>query len=281
MSPEPRKMTEPLSEEAGGPALWQRQPRVAIDQLFLSEKFKIGSLTITRCGSGFIKNLLYRLDNGKSHKAAMDIHDYGDDLARGSALSNVEFREYINFTVVRNPVDRFLAFYFGRIVGRNRYKYEWLFEAIKSDGGPEDRPISLEEHRQYCDFLIDWMERSFQGDTSEKPNALWMPQRIRINTARAINAKVLTLDGLNDQLFVLLGDRVENLRAQIAETPRTRMHERMFPKSELLSKDILSKINRIYRHDRQIWMAAREAWSDVDMSVADPSEAPELSGELS
>ena len=273
-------MPDDLPEEAGGPAVWQRDPRVAIDQLFLSEKYKIGSLTITRCGSAFVKNFLFWLDHEEPHPGALNIHDYNDELPRGDTLTDGQAEDYLNFIIVRNPVDRFLALYFGRILGRERPKFKWLLDAIEQDGGPTEHPISLEEHRAYCKFLIGWIERTFHGEVDQKPNALWLPQRLRVNTARAITAKILTLDGLNDQLFVLLGARIENVRAQMARTPRARPQDRLFPKNELLTKDILDDINRVYAHDRHIWLSARNAWSDVDMGFADEDEVPQLASKL-
>lgn len=269
-----------IPEHAGGPALWKRDPRVALDQLFLSRKYGIGAFTITRNASAFIKNLTYVLDNNRPHPNSLNIHDHNDTLPRGNELSDDEGLSLLNFTVVRNPVDRFFSFYFSRLVGREQYKYEWIHDAVKADGGPEMRPISLEEHRRYCAFLVRWVERSLQGQVDEKPNPLWMPQRVRVNTARSIRAKVLTVEGLNDQLYMLLANRVPEIEDKLRATPRPRHQDRLFAQEELETDEILEHLHRIYAYDLEIWNRAIVAWEAVDMSSPNESHVPVLGPRL-
>lgn len=273
-------MTDEVPEHAGGPALWQRDPRLAIDQLFLSRKYRVGVFTITRNASAFLKNLIYVMDHNRPHAEALNIHDHNDTLPRGEELSDEEGHSYLNFTVVRNPVDRFFSFYFSRLVGREQYKHEWIHDAVKADGGPQMRPISLEEHRTYCAFLVGWVERTLKGETAEKPNPLWMPQRVRVNTARAIRAKILTVEDLTAQLHMLLGDRVPGLDGYLAKTPRPRHNDRLFPQKELETDTVLEALHRIYAFDLEIWRRARDAWQTVDMSTPGADYVPLLSRKL-
>lgn len=273
-------MTEEIPEHAGGPALWERDPRLAIDQLFLSRKHRIGVFTLTRNASAFLKNLMYVMDHNRSHADSLNIHDHNDDLPRGEELSDEEGDIYLTFTVVRNPIDRFFSFYFSRLVGREQYKFEWIHDAVKADGGPQMRPISLDEHRRYCEFLVGWIDRTLKGETAEQPNPLWMPQRVRVNTARAIQAKVLTVEGLNDQLFMLLGNRVPDFEKHLAGTPRPRHQDRLFPQEELETDTVLEGLNRIYAVDMEIWRRTRAAWDAVDMSEPDADRVPQLARKL-
>ena len=91
--------------------------------LFTTRRVPLFYLQITKCGSTFLRNLLYRLDHDTPHEDSARIHAYPQDFLMADVVPPeiITSSPYL-FAVVRDPVDRFLSRYSDKLVNlENRF----------------------------------------------------------------------------------------------------------------------------------------------------------------
>lgn len=259
-----------------------KSDREIADWLFISETRPIAYLSIAKCGSTFVKHLLWHIDHGEIHESGIEsdtaIHDFDDRLPRGTALAveDVQANPYA-FTIVRNPVDRFLSLYFDKVAGDHDPGFEWFRKIMAGVDGIIADPRTVEDHRANCLAMIAWIGRNLAGQTAAPLNNHWRQQRVRVNMARKLNLAVLTLDGLNGQLRVLLGGIVPDIGDHLRAVTARNKVPRPISKAEIRTDELVAAIRSVYSHDHRIWTDAKTAWSRIDKSQPDPAAAPRLS----
>jgi hypothetical protein len=220
-------------------------------------------LFIPKCGCTFVKNLIWRLDHGQAYHDPKRIHDVMEGFARASAfgLDEAAIRaEEHAFTILRNPVDRFLSLYFDKVVGSGWEKYVPLRAVLMRHGlNPEAQ--TPEEHRRNVMIMIDWIEVNLAGENELPREAHWTPQWYRSDVMRGFDLKLLTLTNLDQRLAFLLGDLVPGIGGIMAEMERyaTNSKER---KDQVLDQKAKARINHVYRRDREIFERLRDLWRD-------------------
>ncbi|MEO0387752.1 MAG: sulfotransferase family 2 domain-containing protein [Pseudomonadota bacterium] len=245
--------------------------RDVADQLFLCRSYPTAFLSTPKCGSTFVKHLFWQIDTGAPHQTAdgigTEIHRFDSQLPRGDrvTLDWVTASEHA-FCIIREPIDRILSLYWDKMHSNRDPAWRWFRERLSRVEGFVEVPESAADHAGNCLIMVDFIRANLRGETDVRLNNHWRPQQMRINMARTIRLKALTLDGLEDQLFVLLGDLIPDLRVHMARVASRNVVPRPIPRAALMTEPLTKSINKLYWPDAAAWRAAKAAWDGVDMS---------------
>jgi len=245
-------------------ALMAEKKKADPERLLSCRNLPIRYLFIPKCGCTFVKNLIWRLDHGQTFHNPKRIHDVMDDFARASAfgLDDVAIRaEEHAFTILRNPVDRFLSLYFDKVVGSGWQKYVPLRATLQRHGLNVEA-ATPEEHRRNCMIMVDWLEVNLSDGNELPREAHWTPQWYRGDVIKGFDLKLLTLTNLDARMEMLLRDLVPDIGAVMAEMERyaTNSKDR---KASVLDQKVKSRINQVYRRDREIFEKLKDIWRDT------------------
>ena len=215
-------------------------------------------LPITKCGSTYLKNVFYYLDHANEHVSGIDIHANSDDLIRANAGDEEAIRRSsYAFVVLRDPVDRFLSLYFDKIYGDGPNNFDdvraYLAEEIALD---LERDLDAKAHRENCVRFIDWLALNLSFKTDVPVNPHWRRQSSRLQRVNTLNLTHLTLDGLDWQLPLLLGDVVPNIRQATEAVKANNRTDKPFTRAEILNAELLGKIEAVYSSDKELYQQA-------------------------
>lgn len=228
-----------------------------------TRRFPIYYMSITKCGSTYLKNLFYALDHDNEHDAANNIHDHADDLIRATGLPFWMIRRSkYAFTVVRDPVSRFVSLYFDKIYGDGPQNFPELRQEIAGEAGLNlSRGLNAEEHRENCHRFLAWLGKNLAGDTDAAINPHWRPQSRRIATVADFRISFLTLDGLDWQLPAFLGPVVPDIAEKMARV-RTR-NKAAYPvaSTQVLDDGLRDRIRALYAEDQALYERVSRWWA--------------------
>ncbi len=247
--------------------------RTSAERLRKLRRAEVYYLPITKCGSTYLKNLFYYLDNGAEHPGGPDIHNFPSALIRADSDEDEKVRQSGHaFTVLRDPVDRFVSLYFDKIWRDGPRNMPDLRLKLKDTIGLRlDRDLTVDEHRENCRKLIDWLERNLNFETDEAVNAHWRRQASRLKRVKDLDLTCLTLDGLDWQLPLLLGDVLPDIRDAMAAVKEKNRIPKPFSRQELLDEALIAKIEHIYKRDVVLYQEASRHWQSAkpDTDAAD------------
>lgn len=250
--------------------------RKLADRLFAVQDPRIAYLVIPKCGCTFVKNVLWMIINGKPHDVPQRVHDSDSSFLRASSVfedfGNIS-SEPLAFSVLRNPVDRFLSLYFDKIIGEGREKFVPLADFLIKSRGLIGDPLTIFDHRHNLHVLLSWLEEnlSIGGELSKNPH--WTPQSDRANIMRAFDLRILVVDQLTFGLELLMRERVSNIR-NILDVAERNESVRTVEKNVILIDDIRRRINKLYATDRFLYRKAAAAWEAIDVRSADADQIP-------
>lgn len=234
-------------------------------RLFVVEGLPLRYLVIPKCGCTYVKNVLYRLKNGRSHDNPIRVHDSDGNFKRaidiGLKPSDIE-REEFAFTVIRKPVDRFLSLYTDKIVGNGRKNYVPLADTLVQKRGLVENASSINEHRRNLDILIDWLSENIQSEIDLPKEAHWTPQIYRQNIMKQCNLKILLVEKLTPQLEIILDDIIPNAAVFLSDIERNSSRS-AYSKSDLLTNDLRKKVSTTYSMDQKLYQRARKSWNEL------------------
>ena len=164
--------------------------------------------------------------------------------------------------VLRNPVDRFLSLYFDKVAGEGHKRFVPLRKVLIDKRNLESSPTLAREHLRNCNILIDWIEENLASKIDLQPDPHWTPQKYRFGIIRDLNLKVLTLNGLESKLALLISDIVPHARSLMSGIERYSSNS-SFKTNEVLDKQIKAKINSVYERDRDVFEHVRDLWRDL------------------
>ena len=234
-------------------------------------------MPITKCGSTFLKNLFYLLDHDVLHDNPDYIHDYNHDFIRADTTSpELLGASPFAFTVIRKPTSRFLSLYFDKIYGEGPQNFPDMRKEIASDCGLDlSQNISIKGHIENCKRLIGWIALNLKRETDIEINPHWRPQTTRIATVEHLNIDFLTLDGLDWQLPLYMGEVIPDLKAKMkAATSRNKTRYPVAP-SDILTPELEHLINQVYADDLVHYQHVTRRWKALGRV---PRRTPETSG---
>ena len=237
-----------------------------LDRLISVRDLPIRYLFIPKCGCTFVKNLIWRLDLGENYADPPRIHDRDAEFARASlfdlTVEDVRAEEHA-FVVLRNPVDRFLSLYFDKVVGEGYRQFVPLRAVLRDHHGLNVDATEPQEHLRNCHIMIDWIEENVTGKNELARDAHWTPQHFRTDLIRAFDLKVLTLNGLDGRLSLLLSDIVPDIGQILKQLERYSTNSKT-QKDHVLDSAIKTRINQVYKLDRENYEKLRDVWRQAD-----------------
>ena len=169
-------------------------------RLFAVQTPRVLYLSIPKCGCTFVKNVLWFLENGSFHPTPKRVHDDDRSFKRASDLY-AKFEsihlEPMAFTVVRNPIDRFMSLYFDKIIGPGQKNYVPLASLLAERRGLCLTPMTAKDHQYNFNVLIEWIQENLETAVNLPREAHWTPQMYRRNVMAAFNLKMLTVEKLS------------------------------------------------------------------------------------
>lgn len=247
------------------PKWLDRPPRRAPGpgKIFLTtDRYPVFYLQITKCGCTFLRNLIYTLDHDQPHPDALRIHAHDDDFMKAAMVPNWLLRKspYV-FTVVRDPVDRFLSLYFDKFADvSSPYDKKMRANVSEAAGLQVTSDSDLTGHRENCLKTLNWLAKNLAGETDVKINAHWQRQSHRISRAKDLPLKFLTLEGLGWQLPQLLEPVIPDIRNVMASVKSRNVSPKLFSRDEILTPEIAETIEIIYLKDAETFANAKANW---------------------
>ncbi|WP_316015945.1 sulfotransferase family 2 domain-containing protein [Roseobacter sp. HKCCA0434] len=252
-------------EEARRAARRAEMDELARDPSFLltTQSFPIYYLPITKCGCTFLKNLFYALDHGKEHPDGIFIHDGEEGLIRADASAEAEVKAspYV-FTVLRDPVDRFVSMYFDKIWGEGEVNFPRIRAHLEEVGVVDlSRDLDVEGHRANLARLLDWVADNLDGGTELAQNYHWRPQVSRVKRGRMFPVNHLTLEGLDWQLPLLVGPVIPDMAERMQAVKARNTSSRPPGLTGLVTEELASAIRQLYRFDTRLHARATARWA--------------------
>lgn len=222
-------------------------------------------LPITKCGSTYLKNVFHYIDNG-FEKDGGSIH-HSKELLRAQTGDEDKIRDSgYAFTVLRDPVDRFVSLYFDKIYGEGTDFFGDLRLNLVDEIGLDLTPdLDVERHRANCWKFIEWVELNLALKTDEPVNPHWRRQFARTKRVRELELVHLTLDDLDWQLPLFLGDVVPNIRVAMEAVKNRNKTVRPMPNEVLLDASLIEKIESVYAWDKKAYLEAKQRWASGEV----------------
>ena len=229
-----------------------------------TRRYPIYYLAITKCGSTYLKNLLYYLDHDRMHPAPAYIHDYHQDFLRADLTPRWMLRRSrFAFTVLRRPSSRFLSLYFDKIWGDHPQNFPDIREDVADEADLDlSRDLDAKAHRENCTRFLKWIEANLAHDTDQPINPHWRPQTRRIAQVEHLAPSFLTLDGLDWQLPLYLGPVIPDIRAKMQAVSVKNSATYPVDPDDVLDDRLEDAINTVYAEDFGKYRRASRRWAD-------------------
>jgi len=238
------------------------------DRLFTLRDVSIRYLVIPKCACTYIKNILWHIETGSPYYNPQRIHDVDNLFLRASdfdlSTRDISHEEFA-FTVIRNPVDRFISLYTDKILGNGHKDFVPLRDVLSTKYGLNMAPQTSGDHKKNCDLLIEWIGQNLDSKVDMDVDPHWAPQCNRKLVLQSCRLKLLLVNKLNSQLRILLQSVVPNIEKIMQGAERNKSY-RHFAKKDILSTQLRKKINYVYQSDRELFIFARQAWSKIGES---------------
>ncbi len=239
---------------------WSSLPVTRV--LFTTSRYPLFYMAITKCGCTFMKNLLWSMEHGRPHPDPDSIHQHEDEIPRALSQTVAEIRDSPHaFTILRDPVDRFLSFYFDKIWGDGPQTFGHIRSMLAEEEGVDlSRDLDAAGHRANCLALIGWLDRNLRGETDRRSNPHWRPQASRLHYARQLSLTRLTLDGLDWQLPLLLEPLVPDIAERMAAVGARNASYRPVARADVVDDALKAEVDRVYAADRRAYDRRRRQW---------------------
>jgi len=236
--------------------------------LFTTNKYPVYYLQITKCGSSYMRNLIYHLDHGTAHPDSKNVHSYNQDFVKADLVPRDVLRASpFLFCIVRDPVDRFLSLYFDKIANLDNEKDAAMRRRVVRKAGIELAPrMGLSDHQQNALLTINWFGRNLERGLKGKINPHWQRQKERLSRLVDLNARLVTLDGLPWQLPALLSPVIPDIAQQMDAVRIVNQSTKPFSKAQMLTPELEETIHAVYAQDLETYQMVRSEWGKGPVS---------------
>jgi len=231
---------------------------------FTTNRYPLFYLQITKCGCTYLRNLIYYLDHGTPHPEGSQVHNFNDDFAKADLIPRETLIDspYL-FTVVRDPVDRFLSLYFDKIANLKNQKDTAMRRRVVRKAGLDLHPdMDLADHQQAALLTINWFGQNLERGKRGRINPHWQRQQERLRRTEGLAPRLLTLDGLPWQLPALLGPIIPDIAEQMAAVRVRNASQKPFSHAEIATPELVETIHAVYAQDLQTYQQVRALWGE-------------------
>lgn len=233
-------------------------------RLLAASSVNLHYLPIQKCGCTFVKNLIWKIENGSAPNDPIRVHDFEDKIKRSSdlgfTLESLRLEERA-FVVIRNPVDRFFSLYMDKVVGDGHKRFPPLRSLLSERYGLDPNAQTIEAHQANCRILIQWIARNLRDHIDIPNDPHWNPQAWRMRIITQADLKIILLSDLREGLRTLLRPAIPEI-AEIMQGLEENKSEKTFSRSAVISPDIRKEINKTYSRDRQIYEKAKSYYRE-------------------
>lgn len=225
-------------------------------------RYPVFYLQINKCGCTFLRNLFYYLDHDRIHPESKRIHAHAKDFTVPALIPRWYLKKspYL-FSVVRDPIDRFLSLYFDKIANLDNSQDRGMRDRVGKAANLELTPdMGIDQHRKNCLKTLDWFALNLAGKTPGPPNSHWQRQSQRLSHTKGLNPQLLTLNGLSWQLPALLEPLIPDIRQKIDAVRVRNKSTRPYERQEILTPEIEAAVLDIYSEDALIFNQVRAEW---------------------
>lgn len=233
--------------------------------LYTTRTYPIFYLMILKCGCTFLRNLFYHLDHGHLHADAGRIHAHDQDFLKAAHVPHdvIQSSPYV-FTVVRDPVDRFLSLYFDKIANTENEVDAWMRRRIAEGAGLELGPeISITTHRENCLKMLGWLKRNLDDGLEGRTNPHWQRQSVSIERIARFKPTLIPLPQVQDRLDALLGPIVPDIGKHMKAITVRNVSPKLFERSVFVTDELVEMTRSIYSKDMVLFEIARANQSGI------------------
>lgn len=229
---------------------------------YKTRRYPIYYCGVTKCGSTFLKNLIYALDFDVEHPDGEDLHGSETGLLRAQPddIDAMLASPYM-FAVVRDPVGRFLSVYFDKIYGTGPRSFPKLRTYLSQKIGLNLSPdLDVEGHQENCRRFADWIELNLQKETDEPVNYHWKLQTSRLRRLRGFPVRYLTLDGLDWQLPQLMQVAIPDLSERMMAISARNTSRKPKSLDAVVTPELRAQLEHIYAPDLRLYQRTQARW---------------------
>lgn len=199
---------------------------------------------LTKCGCTFTKNLINHIDQ---RAASADPIKTSWNGTNGIA-----------FAIIRNPIDRFLSLYFDKLTDQNSA----IGRHFSKRGLLVQRPRTVSDHQQNTLQTLGHINTTIT--TSKRlPNFHWRPQIHRLHKISKLDVHLLTLDGLNWQLPLLMKTACPDMATYMKQVGRKNVSPKPCDPDALKTQRLRRQISRIYADDERVYCEVNRHWAKI------------------
>ncbi|MFQ6553347.1 sulfotransferase family 2 domain-containing protein [Aestuariibius insulae] len=238
----------------------------AVHYLFTISNLPIRYLVIPKSGCTFVKNVLWRLEQGTIYENQIRIHKEDRNFLRAMALGLTDkdvAQEDFAFTVIRHPVDRFFSLYSDKVIGERHRSFVRLRDTLLAHYDLDPDASTIEAHRANLYALASFIEENLADERHLPRDGHWTPQLGRKKRMHAANLKILLLNDLSSQLELLLSPIVPDIGEVIASLEKNRSGRALGQKKEILDPALRRRILDIYGLDATFFSATKGRWNEI------------------
>jgi hypothetical protein len=208
-----------------------------------SKRFGFLYYQITKCGCTYTKALINHLDGRAEAADPIRVNwQEGDQTA---------------FVIVRNPIDRFLSFYFDKVIGPPCH-ISRKFERLNLIN---PKPMTIQDHQHNCLQVLGWINSTLNGGSQDKVNFHWRPQIFRLHKISNLRVRMLTLDAMNWQLPLVLSDSCSKITKAMGQVGPRNVSAKPIQAGQILDQKIRKQISRIYAADERVYSEVTRNWA--------------------
>lgn len=237
--------------------------------LLTSRRYPVFYLQILKCGCTFMRNLIWYLDHDAPHPAGNRVHAHDDEFLKAALIPVATLQRPPRlFSIVRDPVDRFLSLYWDKLANPDNQRDAGMRARVTKAAGMVETD-DIDGHRANCLKALDWIGRNLDTRTEGKPNPHWQRQSVRLKQVEALAPKLLTLDGLSWQLPAHLSPVIPDIADKMAAVRVRNRSARPFTRDQIVTPEIEAAAERVYPLDFATYRRARDDWGP------DPTKTPQ------
>jgi sulfotransferase famil protein len=244
----------------------QGAPRQIGASLMTTVLYPLYYRPITKCGSTFCLNLLYFLQYEHIYSDPRNVRGAPLAIPNAQNTPNETITDSpYSFVIIRDPVKRFISLYFDKLYGAATKSDPDGFGAYFIETGLVDPTAgtNILKHRENCKRSIQWIKKNLKGETDQKIDYHWKPQRYRLNQIREFKFNVLMLVDIDYQLDKILNPLIPHIADAIQAVSAQNISKKPVCPEDILDQELRQMIAQTYFGDMKLYEEVSSYWRNL------------------